>query len=80
MKGESLDMLQVHWQDYNDTGYLKVLGHLIDIKRERTQRLEAVGLVNFDSERLDEICSTFGTGDIVSNQVQARISTADCCS
>jgi aryl-alcohol dehydrogenase-like predicted oxidoreductase len=70
MRGDGLDMLQIHWQDYNDAGYLPVLGHLIDIKRERTQRLEAIGLVNFDSEHLDEICSAFGSGDIASNQVQ----------
>lgn len=72
MKGDGVDMLQIHWQDYSDPGYLKVLGHLINIKRERTQRLEAIGLVNFDSERLSEICSTFGSEDIASNQVQAR--------
>jgi len=79
MKGDGLDMLQIHWQDYNDPGYLQVLGHLIDIKRERTQRLDAIGLVNFDSEHLSEICSKFDLGDIVSNQVQVRVYTAGRC-
>ena len=79
MKGDGLDMLQIHWQDYNDAGYLQVLGHLIDIKREGTQRLDAIGLVNFDSERLNEICSKFSLGDIVSNQVQVRVYAAGCC-
>lgn len=71
MKGDGLDMLQIHWQDYRDKGYLTVLQHLIGIKRERTQRINEIGLVNFDSERLDEICTAL-PGQIVSNQVQVR--------
>lgn len=70
MKGDGLDMLQIHWQDYADSGYLDLLRHLVDIKRERTQRLDAIGLVNFDSTRLEEISAMFGSDDIVSNQVQ----------
>lgn len=72
MKGDGLDMLQVHWQDYADSGYLDVLKHLVDIKHERTQRLDSIGLVNFDSTRLEEISSMFGSDDVVSNQVQVR--------
>lgn len=68
--GIGLDMLQIHWQDYQSTGYLELLRHLIDLKREGQMRIGTIGLVNFDSVRLDEICSAMGPGEIVSNQVQ----------
>lgn len=35
-------------------------------------RIGTIGLVNFDSLRLDEICSEMEPGEIVSNQVQVR--------
>ncbi|KAH8108391.1 Aldo/keto reductase [Phellopilus nigrolimitatus] len=68
MRGESIDLLQFHWQDYSDKGYLEALRHLKDLQAEGI--IKAVGLCNFDSIRTDEICTQLGPGAIVSNQVQ----------
>ena len=59
-----------HWQDYDDHGYLTALRHLQDLQREG--KISLLGLCNFDSERMDEICKELGPGVIVSNQVQVR--------
>ncbi|KAF8239088.1 Aldo/keto reductase [Tricholoma matsutake] len=69
-----LDILQAitfHWNDYSDKGYLTALRILQDIKSEGL--ISAVGLVNFDAIRTDEICTQLGHGAIVSNQVQFSI-------
>jgi len=70
MKSDHLDLLQVHWQDYDDLTYVDTLQHLVDIKREGNLRIDALGLVNFDARRVDEICEFLGEGEIVTNQVQ----------
>ncbi|KAF9511499.1 hypothetical protein BS47DRAFT_1373008 [Hydnum rufescens UP504] len=67
---DSIDILQIHWQAYDDPSYLAVFRHLVDIKRQGQLPIGALGLVNFDTRRVDEICTTVGTGEIVSNQVQ----------
>lgn len=72
---DRLDMLQVHWQDYSSKAYLDVFRHLADIRREGdTQygkmKIGAVGLVNFDSARVAEICERVGPNEIASNQIQ----------
>ncbi|KAM1310071.1 hypothetical protein ACFX2H_006685 [Malus domestica] len=46
----SLDMLQFHWWDYANTGYLDALKHLTDLKEEG--KIKTVALTNFDTERL----------------------------
>ncbi|KAF8239112.1 Aldo/keto reductase [Tricholoma matsutake] len=66
-----LDILQFHWNDYSDKGYLTALRILQDIKSEGL--ISAVGLVNFDAIRTDEIFTQLGHGAIVSNQVQFSI-------
>ncbi|THH04176.1 hypothetical protein EW145_g5711 [Phellinidium pouzarii] len=68
MRGVSVDLLQFHWQDYSDKGYLEALRHLKDLQAEGF--IKAIGLCNFDSIRTDEICTQLGPGAIVSNQVQ----------
>ncbi|KAI0790644.1 Aldo/keto reductase [Abortiporus biennis] len=68
MQSDSVDLLQFHWQDYSDSGYLTALRHLQDLRREG--KIGALGLCNFDSVRMDEICEELGPGEIVSNQVQ----------
>ncbi|KAL5710691.1 hypothetical protein ACHQM5_021225 [Ranunculus cassubicifolius] len=65
----SLDMLQFHWWDYSNSGYLDALKHLTDLKEEG--KIKTVALTNFDTERLQIILEN-GI-PIVSNQVQHSI-------
>ncbi|KAL2899495.1 hypothetical protein RDABS01_024577 [Bienertia sinuspersici] len=44
-----LDMLQFHWWDYANPGYLDALKHLTDLKDEG--KIKTVALTNFDTER-----------------------------
>jgi len=66
MKVETLDLLQFHWWDYDDTSYLDALKHLADLQREG--KIRHLALTNFDTERL-RIITDQGIR-IVSNQVQ----------
>ena len=63
---ECLDLLQFHWWDYSDDGYLEALDHLADLQREG--KIRHLALTNFDTERL-RIIADHGV-PIVSNQVQ----------
>lgn len=65
----SLDMLQFHWWDYSNTGYLDALKHLTDLKNEG--KIKTVALTNFDTERLQIILEN--EIPVVSNQVQHSI-------
>ncbi|KAL3616067.1 hypothetical protein CASFOL_040361 [Castilleja foliolosa] len=65
----ALDMLQFHWWDYSNTGYLDALKHLTDLKEEG--KIKTVALTNFDTERLQKILEN-GI-PVVSNQVQHSI-------
>ncbi|KAJ3576053.1 hypothetical protein NP233_g682 [Leucocoprinus birnbaumii] len=62
-----IDLLQFHWQDYNDKGYLDALHHLQAF--QEAGYISNIGLCNFDTKRTDEICTILGPGAIVSNQV-----------
>ncbi|KAI3799318.1 hypothetical protein L1987_34611 [Smallanthus sonchifolius] len=62
----SLDMLQFHWWDYSNNGYLDALKHLTDLKEEG--KIKTVALTNFDTDRLQIILEN-GI-PVVSNQVQ----------
>ncbi|XP_058107672.1 uncharacterized protein LOC131251153 [Magnolia sinica] len=64
-----LDMLQFHWWDYSNPGYLDALKHLTDLKEEG--KIKTLALTNFDTERLQIILEN-GI-PIVSNQVQHSI-------
>ncbi|KAI3420530.1 Aldo_ket_red domain-containing protein [Psidium guajava] len=65
----SLDMLQFHWWDYSNPGYLDALKHLTDLKGEG--KIKTVALTNFDTERLQIILDH--DIPVVSNQVQHSI-------
>jgi aryl-alcohol dehydrogenase-like predicted oxidoreductase len=69
MAVERLDLLQFHWWDYADRGYLDALRHLADLQSEGKIRYPA--LTNFDTERL-RIIAEQGLR-IVSNQVQYSV-------
>ncbi|KAH9624175.1 hypothetical protein KSS87_011083 [Heliosperma pusillum] len=64
-----LDMLQFHWWDYANSGYLDALKHLTDLKDEG--KIKTVALTNFDTERLRIILEN--EIPVVSNQVQHSI-------
>ncbi|KAH9044967.1 Aldo/keto reductase [Lactarius deliciosus] len=68
MRTSHLDFLQFYWQDYSNKGYMTALRYLLDLQADGL--ISAIGLVNFDAVRTDEICTQLGPGAIVSNQVQ----------
>jgi aryl-alcohol dehydrogenase-like predicted oxidoreductase len=61
-----LDLLQFHWWDYKNDGYLDALKHLSDLQQEG--KIRHLALTNFDTERLSAIAD-HGVR-VVSNQVQ----------
>ncbi|KAF7369860.1 Aldo/keto reductase [Mycena sanguinolenta] len=68
MQTNKIDLLQFHWQDYADKGYIFALEILNDLRGEGL--ISTIGLCNFDTIRTDEICTQLGPGIIVSNQIQ----------
>lgn len=69
MHVNTIDVLQFHWWDYTDTGYLDALYHLT--KLCDAGKIRHIGLTNFDTERM-EIMVEQGF-KLVSNQVQYSI-------
>ena len=69
MNVKSIDVLQFHWWDYNDTRYMDALYHLSKIRDEG--KIRHIGLTNFDTERMKTI--TDQGFKLVSNQVQYSI-------
>jgi len=69
MNVTSIDVLQFHWWDYNDTSYLDALHHLTKLRDEG--KIKHLGLTNFDTERV-QIMTEQGF-KLVSNQVQFSI-------
>ncbi|MBL8151251.1 MAG: aldo/keto reductase [Blastocatellia bacterium] len=69
MDTETIDLLQFHWWEYEDSSYLKALEYLSELVVEG--KIKHLGLTNFDTEHLKIIT---GQGiNIVSNQVQYSI-------
>jgi aryl-alcohol dehydrogenase-like predicted oxidoreductase len=69
MNVESLDLLQFHWWEYGNNGYLDALKHLADLQSEG--KIRHLALTNFDTEHM-RIITEAGVR-IVSNQVQYSI-------
>ncbi len=69
MNVETLDLLQFHWWDYQDTKYVDALNHLSELRDEG--KIRHIGLTNFDTEHLKHIIDQ-GIR-VVSNQVQFSI-------
>jgi aryl-alcohol dehydrogenase-like predicted oxidoreductase len=63
---ETLDLLQFHWWDYEDSAYLDALTHLSHLRD--AGKLQHLALTNFDTAHLQTI--TEHGIQIVSNQVQ----------
>lgn len=79
---ETLDLLQFHWWDYDDSRYLDAL-HELQVLRG-AGHVRYVALTNFDTSHLESI--TREGVDIVSNQVQyslvdrrPEVRMAECC-
>jgi aryl-alcohol dehydrogenase-like predicted oxidoreductase len=69
MNVNSIDVLQFHWWDYNDTSYLDVMHHLTKLCDEG--KIKHLCLTNFDTERIQIMTEQGFT--LVSNQVQFSI-------
>ena len=69
MNVKSIDILQFHWWDYNDTNYIEALHHLSKLRDEG--KIKHLGLTNFDTERIEIIVKQ--GFKLVSNQVQYSI-------
>jgi len=69
MNTKSIDVVQFHWWDYEDTRYIDALHHLSNLRDEGKVRY--VGLTNFDTERVEIMMDT--GFKLVSNQVQYSI-------
>lgn len=69
MNVKTIDVVQFHWWDYNDTRYIDALHHLSKIRDEG--KIRHLALTNFDTERI-EIMVENGF-KLVSNQVQYSV-------
>ena len=69
MNVKSIDVVQFHWWDYNDTRYLDALYHLSKIRDEG--KIRHIALTNFDTERVELMVEN--GFKLVSNQVQYSI-------
>lgn len=69
MNVKSIDLLQFHWWDYNNSNYLDALEHLSDLQNEG--KIKHLGLTNFNTEKAEHI--TEQGFKLVSNQVQYSI-------
>jgi len=66
MRTERVDLLQFHWQDYENPDYMRAIDILSQLKAQGL--IATIGLCNFDAIRTDKICARF-PGTIVSNQI-----------
>ena len=66
---ECLDLVQLHWWDYDVPGYVEAAGWLDELCR--AGKIRHVGLTNFDQRRVAEIIAA-GT-PVVSHQVQYSV-------
>jgi aryl-alcohol dehydrogenase-like predicted oxidoreductase len=66
---ERLDLVQLHWWDYDVPGYVDAAVWLDDLRR--AGKIRHIGLTNFDRQHLDEILAA-GVA-VVSHQVQYSV-------
>ncbi|KAK1235240.1 hypothetical protein PQX77_001546 [Marasmius sp. AFHP31] len=73
LKGK-IDLLQFHWNNYEDRNYLIVLAELVKLTKTCPTLVSHIGLCNFDAEHTEAVCqyllAEIGEVGIVSNQVQ----------
>ncbi|CZS99542.1 uncharacterized protein RCO7_07887 [Rhynchosporium graminicola] len=63
VEADRIELVQFHWQDYNDLQYIQAAKLIAD-----HPRVQNLGLCNFDTQRMDELVEA-GV-KVVSNQVQ----------
>ncbi|KAH7129014.1 NADP-dependent oxidoreductase domain-containing protein [Dactylonectria macrodidyma] len=63
LQQRKIDLLQFHWQFYDDKKYLDALRYLED-----DERVDMIGLCNFDTKHLEEVLNSGIT--VHSNQIQ----------
>jgi aryl-alcohol dehydrogenase-like predicted oxidoreductase len=66
---DRLDLVQLHWWDYDVPGYVEAAMWLDELRR--AGKIRAIGLTNFDRRRLEEIINA-GVS-IASHQVQYSV-------
>lgn len=66
---DCLDLVQLHWWDYDVPGYVEATAWLDDLRR--AGKIRHLGLTNFDQSRLREIVAA--GAKIVSHQVQYSV-------
>ena len=66
---DRVDLVQLHWWDYDVPGYVDAAVWLDELRR--TGKIRYIGLTNFDQERLEEIVAA-GV-QVVSHQVQFSV-------
>ncbi len=69
MKTDKLDLVQFHWWEYSDMGWLDALMHLSELRDKG--KIRNVGLTNFDTDHMQDMADA-GLR-IASNQVQYSI-------
>jgi aryl-alcohol dehydrogenase-like predicted oxidoreductase len=69
MNVDSVDLLQFHWWDYQDSSYLDALQHLSKLQEDG--KIKHLGLTNFDTKRIKIIIEK--GFKIISNQIQYSI-------
>lgn len=69
MNVKTIDAVQFHWWDYNDTRYLDALHHLSKLRDEG--KIKHLALTNFDTERIETMVEN--GFKLISNQVQYSI-------
>jgi aryl-alcohol dehydrogenase-like predicted oxidoreductase len=69
LRTDRLNLIQFHWWRFDMPGWIDALGYVVDLQREGL--IEAIGVTNFDTERLKELLDA-GI-PIVSNQVQYSV-------
>lgn len=69
MNTDTIDLIQFHWWDYNNSSYLDALVNLVKLQNEG--KIKHIGLTNFDTERI-KIMTERGF-KLISNQVQYSI-------
>ncbi len=69
LRVERLDLVQLHWWDYDVPGYVDAAGWLDELRR--AGKIRHVGLTNFDQKRLADILAAGIT--VASHQVQYSV-------
>lgn len=71
MKTDSLDLVQFHWWVYQDTRYLKICEHFVQLQKKG--KIKNIALCNFNTPNMKNIVDNVKDIKIASNQVPYSI-------